>query len=112
MSEADPLAVIKTRLRNWGRWTRVDAIPDLQVAPPSIYAAYSARKAWEPAWGDPSPPEAPPMPVNEADAQEIESALLRLSRRTMLLLRNHYAFDAHYPREQVDAACRALEDAI
>jgi len=82
------------------------------VAPPSIFNAYSASKAWEDGWGDPAPPEPPPLPISEHDAIAVESALLTLPSRTMRLLRNHFAFAAYYPREEIDASCRLLQDAI
>ena len=112
MSGDDPLEWIKRRLRNWGAWTRKDAWPKLDVGEHPAYALYNARKAWEDGWGDPGPPEPPLMPVDEADALQIESALLNIQHNYRQVLKGEYAEARYYTREVLDIACRALVDRL
>lgn len=112
--EASPyIEAVRNALRghlwNWARWTWHDALPDLDCGGPSWAEFWKpSGNARDYGWGDPTPPEAPPVPIDEKDAARIDRLLMRLAWKHRRILIRHFAHRDRQRQEDVDHACVRL----
>jgi hypothetical protein len=66
--------------------------------------------AWESGWGDVGAPHEPPASIRNGDAEVIDYGIMRLSFVHRSIIKRHYIDHDGQRREQLDEACRALED--
>jgi hypothetical protein len=107
---ADALADIKARLHNWARWSHHGVLPDLHAKLSSLWSQWIPRQAWDAGWGDLGAPDEPPASIRNEDAETIDYFVLRLNFVHRSTLKRHYVDHDGQRREQLDEACRALED--
>lgn len=98
-------------LRNWARWARGHVV-DLSIPEPPIFAQWLPGNAREPGWGDECAPDPIPDPVDEQAALEIDRLLLGLRTQHWRTIRRAFLLQRTVDRLELDAACRALADAI
>lgn len=108
----DDLSVVRSALRNWGAWVRVDALPDQRASLSAIWSLWRPAAGWDAGWGEPAPPERTQGEVDERSAEALDRALLRVPKEHFRVLKGHFAEDRFYVREVVDAACRSLLDVL
>ena len=98
------------RLYNWARWSRHDALPNLDVKQPSIFAMFLPRLALDSGYGDYGPPSEYPTSIDTRDAELVDRHIgwLTMSHRSIIKL--HYIEHHGQERLRLDEACRALED--
>ena len=131
--EPDPLAELKMRLYNWGRYSRAWAEDqDANISP--MYASYIPHKDYDGGHGQTETEKAVEQetgirqiaddwqpPIFEQDAQTIDRALfalgLRLKEKTpghvhYLIIKRHYYNRKDQSRDLLDAAVRALGDIL
>lgn len=112
----DPLAPLKGRLIDWGRWTRQGVGPGIGYPPAAAWARdWIPAMAWDFGWGDPGAPESRRPDPDVNDAKRIDAALLILRGRCLrsfVVLKRHYSADWRQERDNLDAAVRALADVL
>ena len=106
------LRAIKGRLWDWGRWTRIASLPDLDVPAPPVFRNWIPSKAWDSGWGDMGAPEERPDSINERECEATDALIMRLSLVHRTTIKRHYACDWRQQRDDVDAACRAFGDLL
>ena len=106
----DPLSSIKARLHNWARWARHDAMPNLDAKLTSIWSHWIPARGWDAGWGDVGPPEESPRGIDIMDEELIDHHVVWLNFAHRTTIKAHFFDHNGQKREQVDEACRALED--
>jgi hypothetical protein len=107
----DPLHAIKERLWNWGRWTRVDAIPRLEIPEPPCFSHWIPRDCWDHGLQDGAPEESRAS-LREKDAEALDHTILLLARYYRNTIKRHFSMRWEQPRDIVDQSCRALKDRL
>ena len=105
----DPLHAIKERLWNWGRWTRVDAIPRLEIPEPPCFSHWIPRDCWDRGLQDGAPEESRHS-LREKDAEDLDDYIKNLYWRYKIVIIRYYSLLKPYPKDIVDQSCRALKD--
>lgn len=107
------LKALKRSLWEWGRWTRINAMPNLDIPEPPCF------QLWRPlgdrrdaGWGDAGPPEERPDSVDEQACQRTDDLIKRLPVVHRIIIIDHYAHRGHHHRDVLDAAVRAFGDFI
>lgn len=85
-------------------------MPDLQAKLSSLWSQWLPKQAWDAGWGDVGAPEEPARSINDRDAELIDHYVVRLSFAHRTTIKRHYVEREGQRREQLDEACRALED--
>ena len=80
--------------------------PSCPASGPSGYP----RQAWDAGWGDLGAPRNQSKAIDERDAQLIDHHLVWLTIVHRTTIKEHYIEHNGQRREQLDEACRALED--
>lgn len=100
------MSQIKSRLRNWAYWSRIDCLPDLSYGQPPAFDL----------WRAPADPyaltEARPEQPDDADALVIDHLLTILALAHRTVIKRHYLYDQRQEWAVLDAACRALDDIV
>jgi hypothetical protein len=107
---SDPLGEIKARLHNWARWSRHDCLPNLDAKLSALWSQWIPRQAWDCGWGDVGAPEERAKDIDNRDAELIDHHLIWLALVHRSTIKQHYLEHNGQRREQLDEACRALED--
>jgi len=100
-------------LINWSRWA-ARWRPHQGVQPPPWAQQWYPHLAWDSGWGDQLPLEAIPDEIDDAEAVRIDKAVMGLAVEHVLVLKHRYIDQPrrYETRERVDAAIRALGDAL
>ena len=104
------MADIHDRLYNWARWSRHEAMPDLGCKPPPIFAYWIPAQAWDAGYGDTGAPEELPKSIDVRDAELLDHHIVWLALVHRTTIKRHYLEHIRQMRDQLDEACRALED--
>jgi hypothetical protein len=103
---------IDSRLHEWGIWTRIDALPRLDVPEPSIFRMWIPSRAWDSGWGEQGAPEESPSSINDRRAQETDHGIMRLVLIHRTVIKRHYACDWRQQPDQLAEAKRHLCDIL
>lgn len=102
---------MRARLVNWGRWARHDPDrPKPTAGAASIYGMGRANRQGE--GDDDGPADAPPPPIDQADAERVDVVIIRrLTPGHRITIKRAFYLQVGVYRPTLDEAIRAMIDA-